>query len=294
MTVLFVVPTLGNRPDLLARSVASITDQGHPDLDLVLVAPPGRGVEELATRAGARFVADPARGGLSGALNAGLAAAGPGVTGFAWLGDDDLLAPGSLATTTRVLAENPDAALVFGWCDYIDADDTVVFRSRAGRLAAATIAFGPNLVPQPGSLMRYDAVVAAGGLDESVRLAMDLDLFLRLRRHGRLLAVPQTLASFRWHEDSATVSAEQESMEESDQLRMKYLPRPVAFGYRALRWPGRWALLAAKRRVARNTARAARRASRPGRHLATRPVALRRASEQAQPAAAATQRSSVA
>ncbi len=263
MSTLFVVPTLGERPDLLAKSLASITSQGIDRLDLVVVAPTGRGVEKLAAEYGARFVHDPARGGLSGALNAGLGAARAGTEYFAWLGDDDLLAVGSLAATCAALTADPTAVLVFGWCDYIDADGAVVFRSRAGRIAAATLTFGPNLIPQPGSLMRFDAVVAAGGLDESVRLAMDLDLFLRLRRRGRLVALPRTLASFRWHADSATVRGETESMEESDQLRMKYLPRPLARIYRVLRWPGRWALVAAKRRVGRNTERAAARAAVP-------------------------------
>lgn len=255
MSTLFVVPTLGERPDLLVRSIASILEQDSPDLDLVVVAPGDRGVQELIAGTGARFVEDPRRGGLSGALNAGLAAARPGTRYFAWLGDDDLLAEGSLAATTHALAGNPDAVLVFGWCDYIDSDDNVVFRSRAGKVAAATLTFGPNLIPQPGSLMRLSAVQAAGGLDESVRLAMDLDLFLRLRRQGRLIALPQTLASFRWHPDSATVRGESESMEESDRLRMKYMPRPAALVYEVLRWPGRWALVAAKRRVDHNTRR---------------------------------------
>jgi GT2 family glycosyltransferase len=259
VTTLVVVPTLGRRPALLDKSLASIRSQDCPDLDLVAVAPEGRGVEDLVATYGGRFVTDPGSGGLSGALNAGLGAATPGTEYFAWLGDDDLLASGSLQATTCALDANPDAVMVFGWCDYIDEHDTVVFRSRAGRLAAATITFGPNLIPQPGSLFRYADVVAVGGLDESVKLAMDLDLFLRLRKRGRLLALRQTLASFRWHADSATVSGETASMEESDQLRMKYMPRPVAAAYRVLRWPGRWALLLAKRRVMRNTARAAAR-----------------------------------
>lgn len=258
MTTLFVVPTLGQRPDLLLRSLHSITAQDSPDLDLVVVAPRGRGVEELISATGARFVEDPGRGGLSGALNAGLAEGTPATTYFAWLGDDDLLAPGSLAATTRTLSERPEAVMAFGWCDYIDENDTVVFRSRAGRLAAAIVTFGPNLIPQPGSLFRYDDVVAVGGLDESIRLAMDLDLFLRLRRRGRLVAIPQTVASFRWHADSATVSAETESMEESDQIRKRHMGTWTGRAYEYLRWPGRWALLLAKRRVMRNTAKAAR------------------------------------
>ena len=84
-----------------------------------------------------------------------------------------------------------------------------------------------------------------------------LQKVLKLRKRGRLMALPQTLASFRWHPDSATVKAETESMEESDQLRMKYMPRPLALGYQVLRWPGRWALVAAKRRVDHNTRKVA-------------------------------------
>jgi GT2 family glycosyltransferase len=259
VTVTLVVPTLGLRPELLARSLGSVTSQGISDLDLVVVAPAGRGVEALAAQAGGRFVPDPGSGGLSGALNAGLRAARPGASYFSWLGDDDLLSPGSLAATVRAFEQHPDAVLVYGWCDYIDEDDRVLFRSRAGRLAARILAWGPNLIPQPGCLMRYDAVVAAGGLDESVRLAMDLDLFLRLRRHGRFVALPQTLASFRWHADSATVRSEGVSMEESDQLRMKYMSAWSARTYRVLRWPGRLALWLAKRRVDHNAARVASR-----------------------------------
>lgn len=263
MSTLFVVPTLGERPDLLAESLDSLEAQRRDDLDVVLVAPPDRGVEQIAAARGLRFAPDQGRGGLAAALNDGLAAARPDARYFAWLGDDDLLAPGSLARTTAALDAAPDAVLAYGWCDYIDAEGRVVFRSRAGRLAARILGWGPNLIPQPGSLMRLDAVRAAGGLDESVALAMDLDLFLRLRKRGRLLAIPATLASFRWHQDSATVRGEGRSMEESDQLRMRYMRPAAAHLYRVLRWPGRFALWLAKRRVDHNTNRALRAAAAP-------------------------------
>jgi GT2 family glycosyltransferase len=258
MSTLMVVPTLGERPALLELSLTSIKTQDIDDLDLVVVAPRGRGMEAVADRYGARFVVDPGDGGLSGALNAGLAAGGDDTHYFSWLGDDDLLAPGSLRATIASLDADPDAVLAFGWCDYIDTDGRVVFRSRAGRLAAWMIRWGPNLIPQPGCLLRFADVRDVGGLDESVRLAMDLDLFLRLRSRGRFVALPRTLASFRWHSDSATVRAESVSMEESDQLRIKYMRPMAARVYSLLRWPGRLALWLAKRRVDRNSARASR------------------------------------
>ncbi len=123
MTITLVVPTLGQRPELLARSLDSITSQAVDALDLVVVAPTGHGVEELARQAGGRFVPDPGSGGLSGALNAGLHAARPGAAYFSWLGDDDLLSPGSLAATVAAFEQHPDAVLVYGWCDYVDEDD---------------------------------------------------------------------------------------------------------------------------------------------------------------------------
>jgi hypothetical protein len=48
-------------------------------------------------------------------------------------------------------------------------------------------------------------------------------------------------------------------MEESDQLRMKYMSAWSARTYRVLRWPGRLALWLAKRRVDHNATRVASR-----------------------------------
>ncbi len=252
-SILMVVPTLGRRPEYLAQSLTSIGTQGV-DTDIVVVSPDIAETRAIIDDHGARWVRDPARGGQSGALNEGLRSARPDAKYFAWLCDDDILTPGSLAAASSVLEGHPEASMVYGWCDYINERGEVVFSSRAGRWAAATLRWGPNLIPQPGSLMRLSDVVRAGGIDESCRLTMDLDLFLRLRKRGKLLFLEQTLAQFRWHSDSLTVSQQKASMDEADMVRQRYMAPWTARLYRVLRWPGRWALLAAKRRVQRNAA----------------------------------------
>jgi GT2 family glycosyltransferase len=243
-----VVPTLGRRLEHLDLCLRSIASQDVPGIDLVVVAPEAPRTLALVERYGGRLVPDPHRG-MSGALNAGFESAVEGTPYVAWLGDDDVLSQGSLAATTAALDASPDASMVYGWCDYIDEDGRVVFSSRAGRLAERILRFGPNLVPQPGSLMRLSDVRAVGGVDEGLTLSMDLDLFLRLRRRGRLLNLDQTLASFRWHADSATVSAEKASADQADRVRMRYMSTPGATAYRVARWPGRWALRLVKLRV---------------------------------------------
>lgn len=243
--VLMVVPTLGERPGLLRLSLTSIRAQDGVDLDLVLVAPPSPPISEIGREFGGRVVEDPRRG-LSAALNVGIEAAGPDSTYFGWLGDDDLLRPGALKTCTQALQARPDAVLAYGWCDYINADGTIFFVSRAGKWADRTIRFGPNLLPQPGSLMRLDLVKRVGGVDETLKYSMDLDLFLKLRQHGPFISVPQTLAAFRWHDDSLTVSQEKKSLDESDQVRRRYLPRLASLSWPIWRWPFRWSLTAVK------------------------------------------------
>ena len=143
---------------------------------------------------------------------------------MSWLGDDDLLLPGSLASTSAALDRTPEAVLAFGYCRYIDGQGRHLGTSRAGRIAPWLLVWGPDLVPQPGMLVRRTEWLAVGGLDESLSYAMDLDLLLRLRRRGRLLAVDRPVACFRWHPESLTVSGRSISSAEAEVVKRRYLP----------------------------------------------------------------------
>jgi GT2 family glycosyltransferase len=226
---LLVVPTLGRRPEYLVQTLGSLRAQDVP-VDVVVVCPSeAEDARRAAVEHGASLVDDP--GSLSGAVNAGLATArGHHVYGN-WIGDDDLLAPGSLAATTAALEADPAAVVAYGACSYIDEAGRELWVSRAGRLAVWLLGWGPDLVPQPGMLFRLDDFRAVGGLDETLAFAMDLDLLLRLRRRGRFVDVTQTVSSFRWHSSSLTVADRSASLDESDRVKRRYLSphlRPLA------------------------------------------------------------------
>lgn len=171
------------------------------------------------------MVDDP-RTGLSGAVNAGIAAS-TDEQYFAWIGDDDLMLPGGLATLSALLGRNPSAVVAYGACEYIDEAGGVVAMSRAGRLASWILPWGPNLVPQPASLTRLDALQRAGEYDEDLKFAMDLDMFLRLRKAGDFVSCRTPVAAFRWHPDSLTVSNRSLSLAESEAVKRRHLPRSV-------------------------------------------------------------------
>ena len=161
--------------------------------DIVIVAPPGKSaVVELAEKVGASLVADP--GSLPGAINAGAATASMEHAYVNWLGDDDLLTPGSLEWTVGALDANPGAVLAYGACQYISDGGQPLWVSRAGHWAERILIWGPDLIPQPGMLMRIDAWRSVGGLDESFRFAFDLDLLLKLRSQGGFVSVPDVVS----------------------------------------------------------------------------------------------------
>lgn len=261
--VLIAVPTLGDRPAFLERSLASIAGQSVP-VDIVIVAPDRPEVRSIAQAVGAAFVVDP-RQGLPAAINTAIATAGPAHAYVNWLGDDDLLEPGSLARTTAALDTNPQATVAYGACRYIDEDDRELWVSKAGPWATRILGWGPDLIPQPGMLVRASAWQAVGGLDESYRLAFDLDLLLRLRALGPLVDVGAIVSSFRWHGTSLTASDRSTNLAESERAKRAALSR------NARRWawtwepPVRWATRLAAREVQRRAARAGAQAtSHPG------------------------------
>lgn len=221
-SVLVVMPTLGERPDTLAEAMRSALDQQGVDVRLVVVVPTGAvEARETVRELGAEVVDDP-RKGLTAAVNAGLEAR-RGEEFYAWLNDDDLFMPGALAHLAGLLQEQPDAVVAYGACDYIDPEGRSIAVNRAGIWATWILGWGPDLVPTPSSLVRLSALDAVGLYDESLKFAMDLDIFLRLRAHGRFVATPTITSCFRWHPDSITVSNRALSSAESEAVKRRYL-----------------------------------------------------------------------
>jgi len=219
--ILIIVPTLGDRPDYLEQTLKSIRSQGMP-VDIVLVAPLNNSsVELLADRYGCDFLPDP--GSLPEAINLGAERAGPTHRYINWIGDDDILTKGSLEVTVGALKNHSDAVVAYGACEYIDASGEVLWVSRAGKWAQRILSWGPDLIPQPGMLVRKDAWREVRGVDATLRFAFDLDLLLKLKRVGSFVDVGSVVSQFRWHPESLTVSDRTSSLNESEEVKRRYL-----------------------------------------------------------------------
>jgi GT2 family glycosyltransferase len=224
-----VVPTLGQRPEFLQESLTSIRAAG--DAYVLMVAPASFDAAHLKRAGLIDEKIDETGRSLAAAINQAFAAVPPSTEFLAWLGDDDLLMPGSLTATSGFLAAHPKSSAVYGGCDYIDEHGARVWKNDSGPWAAPLLRVGPDLVPQPGSLFRRSSVEKAGPLRTDLGWAFDFDFFIRLAKVGKLSYLKQTLAAFRWHSDSLSVGQRSDSVREASLVRRSHLPawlRPVS------------------------------------------------------------------
>ena len=218
-----VVPTLGTRPEYLAQCLRSIRGAGISLIHIVMpvsaILPP-----EITSDLYDQVVADPGTG-LAAAIHTGLISFPEPVRFINWLGDDDLLKPGSLDVTSHTLRNNSSVVLAYGGCDYINIENQVIFTNKSGKYAVPLLRVGPQLIPQPGSLFRRDSYEQIGGLNSEFKWAFDLDLLIRLSQVGSLKFLNRTLASFRWHDGSLSVGGRDGSVREASRIRKLFLPR---------------------------------------------------------------------
>ena len=165
---------------------------------------------------------EPKAGTLSEKLSCALGSFPQHIDLITWIGDDDLLSPGSLVLLEQEFRSDEDLSLIFGACDYIDSNGKKIGQNKSGLWALGLGRLGPFLAPQPGSLFRRQAFEAIGELDSSLQLAFDFDLFLRKKKNGKVKYVNKTLASFRWHEGSLSVGQRRRSVKEGSIVRKKH------------------------------------------------------------------------
>jgi len=214
---------MGTRPQFLAACIDSIRKGG--DAHICLVGPPSVEHSQLRVKCDS-FIVDNGKG-LVAAINAGIASFPEQISFVNWLGDDDVVSPQSLWKLQALLRDHRDVVLAYGHCHYINSAGETLFTVRAGRWAEALLRCGPQLISQPAMLFRRDAFRDVGGLDEHLGWAFDLDLLLKLRRHGRFKSLPEVVASYRWHEGALTVGSRNQSVREASAVRVRHLPRII-------------------------------------------------------------------
>lgn len=223
-----VIPTLGKRPDYLASTIESLPEPSS-GFSLVLVSPETafKAIDSIGQGHKIKFVVDPGQG-LAHAINLAIASLPETCHFVTWIGDDDALIAESLNFSLRELREDHKIVATFGDIELMDDVGNVFTRFRTSQRAATSIFFGPNRVPQPGSILRRAAFEQIGSLDPKYKFSFDSDMFMRLSKLGTLKYIPHYVAKFRWHSGSLSAGQSANSIREASAARLKNLPRSVS------------------------------------------------------------------
>ncbi len=124
---------------------------------------------------------------------------------FAWLNSDDIYLPGSLQSATDFFRNHPETGLLYGDADYCDAGGNRIGRYRTEAFDFEKLAWF-NFICQPSTFFRREPFNEVGGLNESLRFALDYDLWIRITRRFPCRHLPQVLSRYRLHDTSKTVS----------------------------------------------------------------------------------------
>jgi glycosyltransferase involved in cell wall biosynthesis len=204
-----VIPTRGNRPELLARAVESAAAQEYAgDLGIAIVfddAEPA--LPAVDTAVPIRMVTNYRTPGLAGTRNSGIETSAADLVAF--LDDDDRWLPGKLARQSeRLVHSGQDFATTAMVVDFQGTESA----RRAGctevtheQLTASRMA----MLHSSTFLVRRAALLDAGMVDEAAPFGQneDWDLLLRFSRKAPIVHVDEPLVTVQWGSTSMFAQA---------------------------------------------------------------------------------------
>lgn len=246
--VTVVVPSL-NQGRFLGSALESIFDQG---LALELIVMDGGSSDETLDvirqfESGLHYWQSEPDAGQAAAINAGLQRGrAPYVC---WLNSDDFFYPGALVRLLRALEGRPASPFAFGQAWHVN-------EAGRKRIPYLTLPYRHYLMAnycgicQPATLIRRSCWEAVGGLDESLDLAFDYDLWFRLAaQFGPPVQLWRFIAANRMHNATKTSSQLDRHYDEAIRVVRRHYGRV----------PAKWRWLRGFMRQLRRAARSVRR-----------------------------------
>jgi glycosyltransferase involved in cell wall biosynthesis len=203
-----VVIATYNRSRLLKETIESVLKQTFQDFELIVVDDGSTDDTEKVLKSYGdrlRFLRQENRG-PSAARNLGISFARA-----SWISiqdSDDICAPSHLETLYRFVEKNPDVGMVFANGAYVDdpgpKGKTIIPREKSKRMAERgvelTDLFRTSIVRLQAALLSKEALLSIGGLDETLRICMDLDLGFRLLMRFPVAYLDEVVFFYRRHE----------------------------------------------------------------------------------------------
>jgi len=167
--------------------------------------------------------------GPAQALNTGFkfVLANPSVDVIGWLNSDDMYSPGTIDRVVAAFKKDPKLKIVYGLGRHIDAagKDLGAYPTLPPSASIKSFSSG-SFICQPTVFFRKEVFAEVGLLDESLKTAFDLDLWLRIfkrYRKSQIGFINKAQANSRLHDQCITKRMRQTVALESMQVIARHL-----------------------------------------------------------------------
>ena len=207
-TISVVMPVY-NVERYVASAIESILNQTFADFEFLIIDDGSTDgslkiIQDYAKRDGRMNVISRANTGQTRAMNELIELSRSEF--IARMDGDDIAMPNRFQLQLDCLKNHPDVVAVGGGVAWIDQDGDEICnfptRQTHDEIDAAHMAGVGGAVSQPAAMFRKSALLAVGGMREDTHLAEDVDLFLRLAEHGKLMNLPEIVLKWRLHPGS--------------------------------------------------------------------------------------------
>ncbi len=141
-----------------------------------------------------------------------------------WLNTDDYLLPGALTRMLAFAGRHPEADVIYGDTDFVDATGKLLRHKREHAFYFNILLYYGCYIQSTATFIRRRVLEAGHFLNIDYRVCMDFDYYVRLSRLGyRFAHLPVSLAAFRWHATNTSTVQSQRRREERLRVQRDYL-----------------------------------------------------------------------
>lgn len=188
-----------NQAQFLEDTILSVLRQDYPRLEYIIIdGGSADGSLEIIKKYESKLAywVSEKDHGQSHAIIKGFARAKGAIWG--WLCADDLLEPSMVSISAHYLFKNPSIGMTFGDQLQIDSKGNIYHVRRFPAFRSYYLRWGFS-IPQETVLFHRQVYEEVGGLDESLHMVMDFDLWCKINKVSSIVHIPAYLGRFRSH-----------------------------------------------------------------------------------------------
>lgn len=226
-----IITCTWNSANFLAESIQSVLGQDYPFFEYIFVDGGSTdGTLEIIDKVpGNVTLLENVSGGISKAMNAGIKIATGEV--IAHLHSDDYYAHAQVLSRVATAFESSENDWLFGRCLTQIDGKRIAENYQVPQYSYRRLCKG-NFIPHPSTFVRRSLFARLGVFDESIKYAMDYDLWLRFGHVATPSQLDEHLAVFRCHAGSLSSANRLASFQDDFQVRMRHVGRaPWSIAY---------------------------------------------------------------